>query len=139
MASYMNGFLDALPAGGRLGGSVFIHPETLEFFVGRERWNLVLGHELRVPFFLAYQYAYLRMAAEDDIPYPKVVILDNPFQQDVRSAVVESALGQFAQLSVGRADMQIIVAVGTQRSLTELKANRIMFTTQFNPDESPAD
>ena len=134
LAGYMNLFVDNLPPDGRLGGSITVDPESLEFFVGRDRWEHVLGEERKVPFLLAYHYAYLRMSIDDDVPFPRLVILDNPFQQDVSDIVVENCLKQFSDLCSGRLDLQVIVIVGSQRVLPELRAARVEFPTEFNPE-----
>lgn len=133
LAAWMNTFLDNLSEGGRLGGRVTVDPNTLEFFVGSDVWTNVLGDELKIPFLLAYHYAYLRLSEEEDIPFPRLVILDNPFQQDVGAEVIESALMQFADYCGDRSDTQVIVA--TQRELPLLvAASRIMFDRRFDPD-----
>jgi hypothetical protein len=132
LGRHVNEFVGNLPAEGRLGGLVSVHPQTLEFFVGRDTWRNVLGEERKVFLLLAYHYALLRMCADQEMPFPKISIIDNPFQQDVDETSVRVALQKYAALCDEVDDLQVIVA--TQRHLPEIGGNRIHFDQVFDPE-----
>jgi hypothetical protein len=130
-AQEMNQFQAQLPEPARIGGLVDIDPQDMGFYVGRGRWDHTLGEERRVVFFLAYHYALYALAGIRETPFPRLAILDNPFQQDVPERQVEAALDVLATSVSRLPGTQLIVA--TRRELPSLEANRIRFNTQFNP------
>jgi hypothetical protein len=133
-ATLMNESIDQLDSTNGIGGLISLSEQDFSFYVGREQWENALGSERRVLFLLAYHYAFLRLAIDEDIPYPRLVVLDNPFQQDVQPMLVEQGLAQLAGLCEGRTDLQVVVA--TRRELPALKAHRVHFERVFNPDEA---
>lgn len=132
LARHMNEFISRLPTPEGIGGPVTVDPTDLGFYVGRESWENALGNERRVLFLLAYHYGLLRLAAEGQSLYPGLVVLDNPFQQDVPDAVVIRGLELFAECCRSSDGLQVIVA--TRRELPNLTAHRIYFEQVFNPD-----
>jgi uncharacterized protein YydD (DUF2326 family) len=132
-ADAMNEFISLLPLDAGIGGPISIDPNGFQFYVGREPWDRGLGDERSVVFLTAYQYAFLRLSVENDIPYPRLVILDNPFQQDVRSHVVERGLEIMGELCSASEDLQVIVT--TRRQLESLQAHRVPLNREYNPDD----
>jgi len=128
----MNEFIDSLDSPDGIGGLVSISERDFTFYVGREEWENALGNERRVLFLLAYHYAYLRLASEEDVPHPQFVILDNPFQQDVDPLLVQQGLEQLSRVCDQREGFQVIVA--TRRRLQNIGAHRISFDRVFNPE-----
>ncbi len=122
---------------GGLGGIVSIDPDTFTFYVGSEDWDVGLGNERRVLFLMAYQYGLLSLTGQEGWRYPGLLILDNPFQQDVEPALVESAISLVASLCEANPRLQVLIA--TRRDLPSLAANRIHFTRTFNPEPRPAE
>lgn len=132
LGELMNEFVGQLPMPEGIGGAVSVDTTDFSFYVGREAWDHALGNERRVIFLLAYHYALLKLAVEEDTPHPRLVILDNPFQQDVDPHLVTLGLELLRQCCEGREDMQLIVT--TRRRLPEISAHRIDFERVFNPE-----
>lgn len=97
-AERMNNFLQRYTQRGWIDGSVTISDSDLTFYVGTRPWNQTLGAEASVLFFLAYSYATLFLATDldNESAFPGLLILDNPYQQGIDAAVVQSALKDLA-------------------------------------------
>lgn len=130
-AEVMSSFLRGLPSVSQRWGLISVDPQTFTFFVGRELWQNALGEERKVLFLLAYQYAYLYLSAREEMPYPGLAILDNPFQQDAPEDQVEDALSALAKLCGEDPSLQVIVT--TRRSVKGILGRRIRFDRVFNP------
>jgi hypothetical protein len=130
LATQMNIFSDALSGDAPLGGPVSIDPRDLTFYIGSGQWQYTLGDERKVLFFLAYHYGLLELASALDTPFPRLAILDNPFQQDVPVSQVEAALSLLAEHCARNESSQVIVT--SRRPVPALDANRITFSRQFN-------
>jgi hypothetical protein len=131
ISEIMNQFISDIPSERGVFGPITLVPQSVDFYVGSDQWNAALGNERRVLFLLAYHYAQIVLATEENTPHPMVIILDNPFQQDVPDDAVEQAIQLLSSCCARDSRVQIIIA--TRRQMNSIDANRIQFTHQFNP------
>lgn len=58
--------------------SVTVTEERLRLLVDRQPWQRMLGAHLRAYFFLAYQYALLKLSRVEPFAYPGLLLIDFP-------------------------------------------------------------
>jgi hypothetical protein len=83
LAAAMTDYLNALngPDRARWGPrqvSVTVTEERLRLLVDRQPWQRMLGAHLRAYFFLAYQYALLKLCRTEPFAYPGLLLIDFP-------------------------------------------------------------
>jgi hypothetical protein len=99
LADRMNEFVTSFATRHWVEGLVTISSDDLTFYVGTRPWSDSLGAEAAVLFFLAYCYALLHL--ESDLGQkaypPGVLLLDNPYQQDIDRDIVREAVDRIGQ------------------------------------------
>lgn len=98
VAERMNEFLHRYRERGWVKGAITINDGDLTFYVGTRPWDQALGAETKVLFFLAYSYATLFLASDldEEAAFPGLLLVDNPYQQGIDTAVVDNVLRDLA-------------------------------------------
>lgn len=131
-ASLMTDFLNGLTAERWQFGPVTIASADLTFYLGPQRWDVALGAESKVLFFLSYTNALLRLSElGEGVHAPGTAILDNPLQQGISDDIVREALGHLAE-SARALDHQLIVTLPRDLDMAAEGAV-IHFDRQFAP------
>lgn len=136
-ADSMNDFLANFNDRVWVGSQITISASDLTFYAATGTWDAKLGAEARVLFFLAYSYALIRLSALDDsrVCPPGVLLLDNPYQQDVSDDVIRDALRLIGEAAVA-AGAQVIVAQSRSAAGINVAHQEIRMTKIY--DDRPA-
>lgn len=131
-AEAMSGYLEALSTERWRFGSVTIASADFSFYVGSRSWDVALGAESRVLFFLAYTEALFRLEELGVATHRAgFAILDNPLQHGISEAVAAEGLRKLAG-TARSLDQQLIVTLPRDLSFDE-DAHVIRLTQQFVP------
>lgn len=131
LADRMNEFLTGFQGRGWVEGLVTISTDNLTFYVGTRPWDQKLGAEARVLFFLAYSFGLLHLEADLNVQGcpPRVLLLDNPYQQGLPLDVVLDAVNRLASAATQHGVQVILTQARGTSGITAPHAEIVM------PDE----